>query len=268
MTRLAMQYPRFSLPSLLCIALGWFAMVPTGACKHITLAISYDVPPYIMQQGESGLQIEILREALAYRGHTFSHVQVPTGRLQVMVSKGMADAAAGTRRQPDGTFYSHNFITFHNVLVTKAESALAIGSVKDLKGLRLAAWQNAYRNLGPEFYSLYNPKQNQDKNHFNRYYEIPKQISQVKMFWAGHVEAVVIDRHVFAYLTAQLINEFDTAAELVFHDLFEPDTHFQVNFSTRQLRDDFNQGLAALKQSGRYAELVSKYLSMQEQQEL
>jgi polar amino acid transport system substrate-binding protein len=259
-----MQYPRYPLSLLPHAILVWIALVPAGACKQLTLAITRDVPPYIMQQGKTGLEVEILREALAFRGHTFTHIQAPYGRLQVMVSQGMADAAAGTRRQPDGTFYSDHFIAFYNVLVTRAVPKRNIRSVADLKNLRLVAWQNAYRDLGDAFFDLFNPDRNQGKPHYKKYYEVPSQLSQVKMFWAGHADALVIDKYIFAALTARVSDQFNTDAAVEYHDLFEPETRFRVNFRTRELRDDFNQGLAELRDSGRYAELVSKYLSTQE----
>ncbi len=40
--------------------------------KELVIAVSDDIPPFVMDKGKGGLEIEIIREALGQKGHTFN----------------------------------------------------------------------------------------------------------------------------------------------------------------------------------------------------
>ncbi|NIP37847.1 MAG: hypothetical protein GWO07_02205 [Candidatus Dadabacteria bacterium] len=61
------------------------------------------------------------------------------------------------QKEDDGTFYSDYFIWFKNYAFTKKVAGISINSISDLKGLSIVAWQNAYKDLGPEFEALFSP---------------------------------------------------------------------------------------------------------------
>ena len=47
--------------------------------KELIIGFSYDIPPYIADNATSGLEIDIVRDALKYKGHTFKPQQFSYG---------------------------------------------------------------------------------------------------------------------------------------------------------------------------------------------
>ncbi len=247
--------PRIAV-CLLFLALA--AIVPPARAEELIIAFTIDTPPYVMDQGQSGIEIDIVRAALKPQGYTFRVKQMPYGQLANAVATKEVDAAATVVQADDGTYYSDNYITFHNAAITKRSSGLKIASIADLKGKSIVAWQNAYEDLGGEFKSLFAPAV--QAPYRAKYQEIANQKQQVEMFWTGQAEVIVIDEAVFKWFTKELAGKVDTSAALDYHDIFPPKTRFRISFKKAQVRDAFNAGLSALRSSGEYQRIYEKYL--------
>lgn len=222
-----------------------------GAEPALTVAISIDVPPYVMKKATSGLEVDVIREALP--DHQVRFVQMPYAELQTAVPSKRAEVAAGVRKfGDDGVHYSADFATFENVAIAKKAAGLRIDGVGDLAGHRVLAWQDAYRELGPEFERLFAPGAAQRES----YVEVGDQREQVRMFWSAEADVLVIDRVVFDYFSAELGH---STADATLHWIFPPVTNFRVGFADASRRDAFDAGLARLCASGRYAELLARY---------
>ncbi len=230
-----------------------------AAGRDLLIAHGLDKPPFVFGSERRGLEIDIMREALAYRGHTMRVVHIPNKRLQVAIQTAGVDGAATVREAKDGAFYSDDFITFENYAISRRSAHLRIDSVADLKGRAVVAWQNAYRDLGPEFEEAFRP--GVTAPYIRSYYELPSQRSQNQMFWSGRAEVIVVDKTIFLWYRRDLAREMDTSAEVVFHDVFPRRTHYQAAFKDPRIRDDFNEGLRHLRATGRYEQLYRSYLS-------
>jgi polar amino acid transport system substrate-binding protein len=241
----------------LAAVLLWCLAGVAGAAE-LLIAHGLDKPPFVFGSEQRGLEIDIMREALAFKGHTMRVVHIPNKRLQVAVQTAGVDGAATVREAEDGSFYSENFITFENYAITRRSAAIRLGSVADLKGHSIAAWQNAYRDLGAEFEAAFRPETH--AAYLKSYFELPSQRSQNQMFWYGRAEVIIVDKTIFLWYRKELAKEVDTSADVVFHDLFPRRTHFQVAFKDKRIRDDFNEGLRHLRESGRYQQLVDAYV--------
>jgi len=221
------------------------------AAPMLTVAISTDLPPYVMKKATDGIVVNIVQHALP--DHILHFVQMPWGELQTAVPSKRADVAAGVQQFNDeGVFYSDDFVTFANVAITKKAAGLKIDSVADLANHEVLAWQDAYLVLGPEFKGLFSPDSPQRKN----YVEVGDQREQVRMFWHAKNDIIVIDRNVFSYVSAELRH---SSSEVVFHSLFPPVTNFKAGFKDAALRDVFNQALGRLCESGGYAKVLKRY---------
>jgi polar amino acid transport system substrate-binding protein len=229
-----------------------------ASSKALVIGFSYNIPPFVMDNGTKGLEIDIVKEAFKHKGHTFKVVQLSYKRLQIAVLKMGLDGAAAVRKTDDKTFYSDNFIAFRNFAITKKKAGLIINKISDLKDKNIYAWQNAYKDLGEEFKTLFSPQVT--ALYRKKYKEVPVQMNQVKAFWQGRGDRViVIDEAIFKWFTKQLSTEIDTRDELVYHKIFQSDTKFQVNFKEVKIRDDFNEGLKYIKEKGIYQKILIRY---------
>ncbi len=243
-----------------CLAmLCWTVGAATSARgEEIVVAFSLDAPPYIMDDGKHGIEVEIVRAALKDAGYSIRVEQLPYGELaDAVVTKGV-DAAATVTPLDNGTYYSNDYITFRNAAITKLGSGLKVYSIKDLKGKSIVAWQNAYEDLGPEFKALFAPSV--AAPYREKYREIASQQQQVEMFWRDQAEVIVIDVAVLQWFTWQMPAEVDTSTPLVYHRIFPPTTRFKISFKSEQVRNDFNAGLKHIRASGLYDKIYAKYL--------
>jgi len=217
----------------------------------LPVAISLDLPPYVIAKATSGLEVDILRSTLPDRRIDF--VQMPYADLETAVPRGRADVTVAVQKfSDDGVFYSNDFVTFENAAITKKSAHVAIDSIAALAGHPVMAWQDAYRELGPEFEKLFAP----DAPARQSYVEIGDQREQVRRFWEAEAAVIVIDRNIFAYFSRELGHSVD---DVLFHLLFPPVTNFKVGFRDLALRDSFNQRLAQLCEDGGYAKILARY---------
>ncbi len=91
--------------------------------EELVIAFSLDTPPYVMDEGKRGIEIDIVRAALAPQGYTFTVRQMPYAKLADAVKQEGVDAAATVTEMDDGTFYSDEYITFPQRRHHEAERA-------------------------------------------------------------------------------------------------------------------------------------------------
>lgn len=236
----------------LLLALALLARPAGAAPPELTVAISPDIPPYVMEGATRGLEVDIVRAALP--DYALRFVQMPYQQLQTAVPEKRADASFGVQEfsDEDGVFYSRDVVTFANAAFSKKAAGLEITRVADLGKYEVLAWQDADRELGPEFARLFASGSPQRE----RYVEIADQREQVRRFWQAKDAVIVIDRSVFAHESAEMGHRMD---EVVAHDLFPAVTDFKVAFADAGVRDRFDRGLARICGSGEYRTLLERY---------
>jgi len=219
---------------------------------QLTVAISVDIAPYVMQKATTGIEVDIATQALP--GYQLNFIQMPYHKLQTAVAEDQADMALGVQKFKDeeGIFYSNNFIDFVNSAITKKSAGLKIESIADLTDHKILTWQDAYLELGPKFEKLFTPDSPQRKN----YVEIADQSEQIKMFWDAKASVIVIDRSIFDAISQTTGHKL---SEVEYHALFPEATYFKANFEEADVRDTFNAGLKKLCLNGDYAKLLKKY---------
>ena len=204
---------RRTIPCVCWVLLAAIGLTSDVRAEELAIAFQLDTPPYVMDRAKSGIAISIVGDALKFKGYTFRVEQMPYGEVAHAIAKKGVDAAATVIEADDGTFYSDECITFHNVAITKKDSGLKIDKIADLKGKSIVAWQNAYEDLGAEFQALFSP--NVKEAYRDRYREIADQKQQVEMFWKGDAEVIVIDQAVMQWFTRELSDKVDTSHPLV-----------------------------------------------------
>jgi polar amino acid transport system substrate-binding protein len=232
-----------------------FASSPLlAAPKVLTLAAGLAIPPYNIPETKSGIELDIVREALKNKGYAIKIKYVPFARVKKELKDQTVDGALTIN--PDSgieAFYSDEHIVCENVVISLKENKFNIKDVNGLKGKSVLAFQDATIYLGKDFASM--AKQNR------KYREIPKQELQVNLLYSNRVDTIVLDKNIFYYYRRhnQMV---DTSKPIDVWHIFPP-TPFSVAFIDEKVRDDFNEGLKELRKSGRYEEIVKKYVTVQ-----
>jgi polar amino acid transport system substrate-binding protein len=252
-----------TLHALLFGALGAsFALAaPAASAKEVKMLFSLALPPYVIKDAggqASGFEFEIIKAALAAKGHSVTPVFVAMGAITKMLNEKQADAAQrGSPELHEGSGYYYAdepTVTYQDVAISLKKNALAIHSVGDLKDKSIIAFQGASNFLGSDFGAV--AKAN------SRYSETSDEKRRVLQLYAGGAQAYVGDLNVFKYYKA-IAGGVDVTQEVTIHKVFTPAAQQFNNavFRDKQVRDDFNAGLKQLKSSGQYKQLIKKYVS-------
>ncbi len=229
-------------------------MVQAAVAAELKIAVGLALPPYIIEGSNTGIEVDIVQQALLESGNTIKLVYLPFVRVPVSLTDGTADAAL-TINESSGIkniFYSDSHISYQNVAVSLKSKNLKIGSVADLSKVSVVAFQNATKYLGSGFADM--AKGN------SKYSELGIQDSQVKMLFAGRADVVVMDINIFKYFRQKVNSkDADVNQEIVIHEIFAP-TAYKVGFKDKALCEKFNAGLKKLKSSGKYGTIWKKYI--------
>ena len=242
------QYSHKFVKSLLLITA---VLLPSLSwAGKLNIIVGFERPPYVLQETNSGYELELLSQVVKLMGYDVNYIYVPYGRTQKMLSEPDIDAittmTAGTESQTERL--TDTYVTYHNSVISLAEAELDISKLSDLQGIGVISFHNATSLLGKEYRDAV--ANNPD------YMEIAKQKSQVTLFLNERVHCIVIDKNIFNYLIKQL----NIDRPVVFHNLFPP-TEYKMVFKDPKLVASFNKNLAIFKTSPHYQQLQQKYLS-------
>jgi polar amino acid transport system substrate-binding protein len=237
---------------VVCAAMFSFC---TGWAVEVSMAFGDRIPPFCFPETNSGIELEVIGEALAYRGHTLKPYYFPLARVPIALKAGKVDAAmtdAGEDMRAVGAFYGDSAVVYENVLYSLSERNLKIRTPSDLNGLTVIAFQGASKRypqwLGPVADAGHLVEQN-------------NQAIQVRTLDIGRYDVVLSDRTIFRYFSLQMQRETGQTPKPVTEHEFvtlNPD-NYRPLFRDVKIRDDFNAGLKHLKATGRFRQIFEKY---------
>ena len=236
---------------IICALISCLLAATAARADTVTVAVGLALPPYVLADNDRGAELDVVREALAVKGHELKPVYVPFREVVPMVVGGKVDASM-TLNEDSGAaslFYSDVHMIYQNVAVGLSEREITVESIADLGRYWVLGFQDAAKYLGDEFahMSENNP----------RYGETSRQKSQVSMLFKERVDLVVSDKNIFNWYRRQQ-ERVNVKRPVTQFALFPP-TYYKVAFNHENLRDDFNAGLAELKKTGRYDQILEYY---------
>jgi len=223
--------------------------------SEVKMTFSGSTPPYTFPDTKGGIEVEIIREALAVHGHTLTPIFVPAKRILFDFQLGKVDAASKDHAQKvdEGVevFYGDVYVQFHDVIFSIEDRDLEISSPEDLKPLRIVAFQTA-----PDHY----PEWLGDVKDSVNYSETADQTLQVKMLHRGRTDVIVADQTIISYLTKKVGDETGMEIKPTKITNFADPWGYKPLFRSEKLRDEFNDGLAQIIASGKRQEIIDKYI--------
>ena len=231
---------------LLCL------LLPISAwAKNIDLAVGWTKPPYVIADGNTGFELDLMSMVFNSIGHQIMPIYVPYGRSYTMLADGNVDMALTINQKwgIDPQYLSDVYVTYQNVGLSLKRNGFIINSLSDLQFYSVVAFQRASVVLGDE-YRLATQKS-------RMYIELPEQKRQVEMLLMGHAEVAVMDINIFIHLSEQLAGESQLDNVNV-HMLF-PASPYRAGFKDLELKQQFNQALNKFMASDKYNWLIRKY---------
>lgn len=235
------------------------ALLPAGIAPAATAQTDISIgfrtsAPYVIRAGDnslSGLEYELVMQAANAAGMTPRALVIPFGRLPEDFRRGSIQAfvPANPAMNLPGCI-SDTVLVYRNMAFTLKSRGLTIASAVDLAALDVTAFQNAQLLLGPGVASLMlNP---------DRYREVANQMLQVRALFSGRTDVVLAERRLFRFMMRSPEAGVDTALPLAEHDIFPP-TLYGVAFQRPDDCVSFNRGLATIRRSGVYDEVLRRW---------
>ncbi len=252
------------------LGLAWALLAPLCLqAAELIIVFPANIPPWTMEREDRGIALDIMREALKPYGHTVIPSYYPLARFTYALhSHKNVDAVAmveGGKIKESYYYYSEATGSFDTQLISLKSSKIAARKPEDLYRHSLIAFQDASR--------IY-PGVDKIKRNNPRYTESSKQSSQVAMLFMERADLILVDKAIFQYWRHEVdikrphsglhdIPQVDVSEALVQHDVkqllgFEPASPMQTVFRSAEIRDQFNEGLRKLKQSGQYDKIMER----------
>ncbi len=231
----------FGMPVLALPANGVVLQIGFGSNK----------PPYVFEAERRGLELDIVVEAARRAGMEVKPFFAPMERLQSMLQQGRLDGIATTNPYSGlHAYFSQPYLEYHNVAVALAQRQLTIHDINDLQRYSISSFQRARQLLGPAFAAMASAN--------TRYREEGDQIIRNRLLYAGRVDVIVGDWRIISHFTQEISAEQGRLPPVTAYPLFGP-TPYQMAFRYPWQRDNFDRGLALLRQSGAYREIEARY---------
>lgn len=248
------QNKRLRVAATLC-ALLWSCASSLQATE-VHVAFGEKIAPFCFPETDSGIELDVMREALAFRGHTMVPHYYSFARVPVAFKAGDVDASMtdlGEDMAAWGAWYGEPSVFYDNVFFTLSERKLTIRKPDDLAGLTVLSFPGGAKRY-PEWLD--------GVKRAGHYYEQNDQALQVLTLDRGRYDVVLSDRNIFRYNTLQLkLNRSFKPKNVSTHEFVKLNPmDYRPVFRDKKVRDDFNLGLRHLKDSGRFVAIYQKYL--------
>jgi len=223
----------------------------TKVKQVIELVTGLPKPPFIMDKDGNGLQLELIKAALAFSNIEVKFVAMPLGR----------NITGFLRRNADGVItlipeYKHPslhlsipYVTYQNVAISLVEKQFSIVNISDLSNKNIMAFQNAKKFLGEEY--------NEAITYTMGYREVHDQELQIENLFLRRAEVIILELNIFKWFIKNA-HEALYSKPFSVHYIFD-EKNYSVGFKSKDIRDKFNQGIQKMREDGSYQMIIDSY---------
>lgn len=168
--------------------------------KEIKMSFGSKIPPYVLPEDDTGIELDIIRAALAYKGHTLKPMYFQLYKVPIVLKENLVDAAMtdlGMDLSSHG-YYANPAVVYNNVFITLKKNNYQIDTPEDLSSLILTSFQGAVKRY-PKWLEPVKAKYN--------YFEQNNQSLQVLVLHKQRVDVILSDINIYKYNVLKLQKE-------------------------------------------------------------
>jgi len=240
----------------------WLAALAVAALPVLSVAqelngsFASGKAPYLWTEGTGnrGAELDIVSAVLRRAGYGVQIVTMPKRRLMAEFPDSNLDFTTGLQLS-DLPGYCHTaiYMSYHNVAITLRARHIALDSVPQLLNYRVAIRQYLYEDL-----DIGRPGSGMPASLPANFTEFHAQDQQVRFFYAGRSDVIVLDHSIFQWYARRLGLLSDKKA-LDVHDIF-PERHgVRAAFRDNSMCALFDRNLAAIVADGTYRSIWKSY---------
>ncbi|WDE14059.1 substrate-binding periplasmic protein [Thalassomonas haliotis] len=243
-----------SLPVVLVkvlLVLSFVVNSDDARAKQLDVTVGWSKPPYVIEQGNTGFEIELVRAIFTEMGHQLNFIYLPFGRTNDLVKMGKVDVGMTLSSKFDifPAKFSEPYIIYQNVAISLKGRGIRIGEIAELQKYSIVGFQNANVILGEQYSKAV------QSSPF--YIELPEQKKQVEMLLKGRADVVVMDVNIFNYLSKEFLGE-SHMENVDVHKIF-PKNAYHLGVLDDGLRQGFNRHLQKFRHTEQYQRLLKQY---------
>lgn len=223
----------------------------TGNAEKFNVVVGFAKPPYVIQENNSGFELELVGHVIKAMGKSPYFVFVPFGRSPNMLERNDVDSimTINANMITDTSYLSDVYIIYQNVAISLKKNHKVINDIEGLSKVSVAAFQMATTILGSHYASAVADSP--------FYIEVANQKRQTKLLFEDKVESVVMDVNIFNALSPLVGGESDHS-DVDVHYIF-PKSPYHMAFKDKANIAKFNKALQEFKSSQAYSDLIDKY---------
>lgn len=213
---------------------------------EIVIATGLDKPPYSVQNGQSGFEIELVRLIFQQmdKQAEFIPSSLPRTMKQFDLSKVEAILTTNQDSFSDSTHLSDPYIRYRNAAISLSKKSIRLNKVIGLANYAVVSFKNAKLLLGEDYTAMVGTNQ--------MYFEITDQSKQLDMLSSEKCDLLIMDISIFNYFNQSQQLSVDR------HFIFG-DTLYRVAFRDKQLIPEFNAALNKILASSDYQTLIKQW---------
>jgi polar amino acid transport system substrate-binding protein len=250
--------------ALFCLAISQLTqakeeLFPAKDRILLNIGISFAIPPWVIPESNSGIELDILREAFKINGYAINPNYLSFALSYSLFEADKLDGILNvTQSSVKHGFYSEPVLHFQNVAVSLKEKRFPADiDISFLADKSIVAFQKASVLLGEPFSDVVS-------NNL-RYQEVAKQSLQINLLMIRDVDFIIMEKNIFGYYWQKALSDphlirarSKLTRPVQLHYLFEP-TEYRFVFATEKIRDDFNDGLKHIKINGLFDDIFKRY---------
>tara|TARA_R110001583_G_scaffold145995_2_gene298025 strand:+ start:810 stop:1538 length:729 start_codon:yes stop_codon:yes gene_type:complete len=221
------------------------------AKQPFKVVVGLSKPPYVIEENQSGFELELIHQVLTAIGKDIEFVFVPFGRSEKMFELADISAVITVNKQmfPNIASLSESYINYQNIAISLKKDAISVNSISDLSKYSIASFQLAHKVLGEEFALAVSSS--------SMFMQVANQEKQVELLLLGRVDILIMDVKIFLHYLNKL-GRSAQRSDVQFHYIF-PLSPYRVAFKNNQDMNAFNQAMRKFKTTNDYQILAEKY---------
>ncbi len=237
--------------SVMALSFTLFSFSTATAQDTLQLATRHNLPPYVYDDAEYGIEVDLIKEIAKNAGIKVEFVQMPRVRMIQSFDKQQIDGILTQHPKASQVGCSTNWYLAHqNFAFTLANKDIIINGLDNLSDKRVVSFDGATRYLGAAF------KKAVDNN--PSYTEAIDQSTHISLLYKERFDAIVGDEWIIKLAQRRHFERTGVYMKMIQHEIL-PRSLYVARFHDQRICDAFNISLKQLRENGVYHEVVSNY---------
>ncbi len=179
--------------------------------KEVIASFGGTLPPWVMDDGRTGILIDLLRDCLEPSGYKVKTQLVPYARRITEFQASRVDIVTDMNEKTIGElklegYFSGNIYAYDNFLFSLSDRNIEINKIQQLSKYSLLSWQGAIAHIGGEYAKM--AKRNK------KYSETASQKTQLRMLFNGRTDFIQMDGSIYKFYRDELIKDNELNAQI------------------------------------------------------